>query len=180
MRLRFSVLEPIGMCEKRGIQARLSGDQQCVGVAVVNGMRRHVADARMPMQRVVPTEEGLAVRARILDAAEARREVGPVLHRLELRFRVGVVIRDVRAAVALGDVQIDQQRGHGLGTHAGTPVSVQGQRARQHLVPRHGVGNELLGQLRALAQSDQPAYHAAAEDVQDLRTDESTSTWPAP
>ena len=32
------------MRKERGIQAGLSGDQQCIGVAMVNGVRRHVAD----------------------------------------------------------------------------------------------------------------------------------------
>lgn len=92
MWLRVPVLEPIGMRQERGIQGGLSGDEHGVGVAVVHAVRRHVADARVPVHRVVPREEGLAVRARILDAAEARREVRAIFHRLELRLRVRVVI----------------------------------------------------------------------------------------
>ena len=74
-------------------------------MTVVHAVRRHVADARVPVRGVVPGEEGLAVRARVLDAAEARREVRPIFHGLELRLREGVVIGNVRPAMALGDVQ---------------------------------------------------------------------------
>ena len=167
MRLRLPVLESIGMRKECGVQAGLSGDQQCIGAPVVNGVWRHVADPRMAVHGFVPGKERLAVRACVLDATKASREVGSIFHRLELRLRVGVVVRDVRAAVALGDVQIHQQRGHRLGAHAGTAIGVQRQRARQHIVTCHGLGNELLGQLGALAQGEQPAHHAAAEDVQD-------------
>ncbi len=86
------------MCNERGIEAGLSGDLQRLGMAVVNGVRRHVANARVTVHPVVPGEEGLAVRARILDAAETLREVRPIFHRLELRLRVRVVVRDVWAA----------------------------------------------------------------------------------
>lgn len=44
---------------------------------------------------------------------------------------------------------------------------MQGQLAWLDCVARHGFGDELLSQLGALAQSKQPAHHAAAEDVQD-------------
>ena len=45
MRLRGPVFEPIWMCNERGIEAGLSGDLQRLGMAVVNGVRRHVANA---------------------------------------------------------------------------------------------------------------------------------------
>jgi hypothetical protein len=52
----------------------------------------------MTVLRVVPPEELLAMRPRILDRAEARREVRSVLEGLELRLGIRVVVRDVRPA----------------------------------------------------------------------------------
>lgn len=92
MRLRVPVLEPIGMHKERCIQCGLTRDEHGVGVTVVHAVRRHVADARGAVHGVVPGEEGLAVGARILDAAKARREVRAIFHRLELGLRVRVVV----------------------------------------------------------------------------------------
>ena len=75
------------MSSERHIVGHLAGGEQRLGLAVVNAVWGHVADARVPVHRAVPVEEGLAVRSRILDAAEACREVGPILHRLELCLR---------------------------------------------------------------------------------------------
>ena len=58
-----------------------------VGVAVVDVVRRQQAEAAVPVLGVVPEKERLAMRAGVLDRAEALREVGPVLQGLELRFR---------------------------------------------------------------------------------------------
>ena len=68
----------------------------------------------MAVLAVVPGEECLAMASGIFDAAKALREVGAVFHGLELRFRIGVVIRCVGAAVALGHVQVNQQTATGL------------------------------------------------------------------
>lgn len=94
--------------------------------------------------------KALAVRASVLDAAKECQEVQVVLHRLELGFRVGVVVREMRAAIALGDVQLDQQGGHRLGAHGSTPVRVQREHAALHIAARDRIGDQLLGQLRAL------------------------------
>ena len=61
------------------------------GLSVVNGSRRHQADPAMPVVMVVPIEEGAAELARLDDVAKPVRETRPVLERLKLSFRVGVV-----------------------------------------------------------------------------------------
>src|SRR5688572_12379849 len=94
------------------------------GALVVHGVGRHEADAGMTMLGVVPAKEVLAMRTGVLDRPEARWKVGPVLQRFELRLGVRIVIRDVRTAVRLGDVQIDEQRGHWLGAHARAAISM--------------------------------------------------------
>ena len=74
-----------------------------VRMAAMHGRRCHEADSGVAMLVVVPSEEGLAEPARVLNGFEACREVGLVLQRFELRFRVRIVVADVRPAVALGD-----------------------------------------------------------------------------
>ena len=87
---------------------------------------------------VVSAEEPLAVGSAILDAAEAPGEVGTVLQGLELRLGERVVVRGVRPAVGLGELQIDQQRGDGLRAHAGAAIGVQRQGVRGDVVLRDG------------------------------------------
>ena len=58
------------------------------------------------MLAVVPSKECLTVASGIFDAAKALGEVGSVFHGLELRLRIGVVVGDVGAAVALCHVQV--------------------------------------------------------------------------
>lgn len=64
---------------------------------VVDRGRCHQADARVAMLMVVVLEEDVAEGLRIFEAAEAVREFRPVLEGLELRFREGVVVGNVRS-----------------------------------------------------------------------------------
>ena len=57
MWLGVSVLKPLGVQEERSIQCGLAIDQHGAGVTVVHAVRRHVADARMPVHVVVPRQE---------------------------------------------------------------------------------------------------------------------------
>ena len=75
----------------------------------------------MAVLGVVPSKECLAMAPGVFDAAKALREVAAVFHGLELRLRIGVVIRGVGAAVALGHIKVNQQTGHRLGSH-GSPA----------------------------------------------------------
>jgi hypothetical protein len=70
-----ATFESLGKCQKRAIERGLANLSQRLGVPVMHAVRRHVADARMPVLRVVPSEEGPAVGPRILDATEPRREI---------------------------------------------------------------------------------------------------------
>src|ERR1017187_2141757 len=66
-----------------------------------------------------------------------------------MALREGIVVGDVRAAVGLGDAQIGEQKGHGLGGHGGPPVGVEGELAGDDLVLGTGFGDELAGQFIA-------------------------------
>ncbi len=73
-------------------------------------------------------EEPRAERPGVLDGAEPAGERRAVLEGLEVPFGVGVVVAHVRAAVAAGDADVDEELGDGLGGHRRAPVGVQGQR----------------------------------------------------
>src|SRR5450631_514724 len=94
-----------------GQECRIEGDRALpgnfCGVTAVHVFRGHETDTGMPMHGVVPSEEGLTVSPRILDRAEAVREVRAVLEGLELRFGIRIVVRDVRTAMGFGDIEID-------------------------------------------------------------------------
>ena len=95
------------------------------------------------------------------------RKVGSVLQGFELRLGVRVVIRDVRAAVGLGDVEVDEQRGDGLRSHAGAAIGMKRQRPWRDVFFVHGISDELLGEFGGLSMSDQPADDIPAVDVED-------------
>ena len=95
----------------------------------------------MAMGLVVPPEEPLAMAAGILNAAEAVREIRPILQCFELGLGIGIVIRDIGSAMGLGDIQIDQQGSHRLTAHAGTAVGMQRQRIRRDVVLGHRFGD---------------------------------------
>ena len=56
--------------------------------------------------------------------------------------------------MAFGDVQIYQQRGHRLGSHAGAAIGVQREHAGLDVVAGHRIGDELFGQLGTFALGD--------------------------
>jgi hypothetical protein len=160
-------LESVGVGQEGLVEGGLAEWRACLRRAVVDAVWGHVADARVLMLVVVPGEEGWTVGGRRLEAAEARGEVGPVLHGLELRLRVRVVVGDVRAAVALGTSRSTSKAATGLERMLAAAIGVQRQHAGLDVVPAHGLGDQLLGEFRALALGDEPAHDEAAEDVQD-------------
>jgi len=115
------------------------------GVAVVNVGGGVQAESPVAVVVVVPAEEFLAVRAGGLDRAKPGGERRPVLEGLELRFGVRVVVAHVRAGVGLGDAQVRQQQGDGLGGHRGAAVGVQAELPAGDALFRAGRGDELLG-----------------------------------
>ena len=108
----------------------------------------------MMMVVVVPIEECPAERPRVVDRVEPVGEAGPVLERLELRLRVGVVGRGVGPAVRLQDAEVGEQEGDRLGGHRGAAVGMQRELARLNVVLRAGFGDEALGERRARRSRD--------------------------
>ena len=82
----------------RGIEHNLPALDHGSSVAVMNHGGREKFDPGVAVLVVIPGEKPLTKGAAILDAAKPVREVGPVLQRAEVAFRIGVVIRNIGAA----------------------------------------------------------------------------------
>ena len=91
-RRRTAGREPLGMGRiRRGEHGGALG-HALRGQAEVHVVGREQPEAAVMMFGVVPGEEDVPVGPRILDRAEALREAGAVLQRLELRLRERVVV----------------------------------------------------------------------------------------
>src|SRR5687767_4195484 len=86
-------------------EGSLGADLACG--AVVDRRWGVQSDACVAVDVVVVVEEHGAERAGVLDAAEPPGEGRAVLEGLEVRLAEGVVVADVRAAVASGDAEVD-------------------------------------------------------------------------
>ncbi len=109
--LRGNLDKAVGAAGVSGIQHRLP----LPGLSRVDLLGRQQTDAAVVV--VVPVEEPTAEGAGILDRAEAVGKFGPVFYRLELAFRIGIVVGGVGPGVGLGDGEIGQQVAGGLGDH---------------------------------------------------------------
>jgi len=80
----------------------------------------------MVMFGVVPGKEMLTKGPGVFDAAKPFREFRPVLHCFEMRFRVGIIIADVRPGKAFGDAQVCKQESDRLRSHTAELVNENG------------------------------------------------------
>jgi hypothetical protein len=101
--------EPLRRRGVGGLKNALALGVERLCLAVVHGGRGHQADPGVAVGVVVPVKERAAEPARVLDRVKAVGELGPVLQRLELRLRVGVVSRGVWSAVRLCHAEVGQQ-----------------------------------------------------------------------
>jgi len=98
--------------------------------AIVEHCRRRQANAAVMVPGVAAGEEDLAEAARIVNGAEAVRELGAVLQRFEATLRERAVAGNMWAAVRLGQAPIRQQEGHRLGGHRGAAIGMDGELPR--------------------------------------------------
>ncbi len=159
--------EAFGIGAEGVIEGPLSGGVDIVGLAVVDLVGRHETDPGMVVVLIVPGEEAAAEVLGVLNAAEARGEFGLVFEGLEVGFGERVVVGGVWPAMRLGDAEIGQHQGGGLGFHGAAAVSMEGQLARRHGVLGEGVLEQRLEQDGAFGIGDAPADDPAAEDVED-------------
>ena len=104
------------MGRERGAEHGGSFVAHGLGSAVVDVGGNVQAQAGMAVLVVVPAEESLAVQPGSLDRGEPGGEVRAILQRLELSLAVGVVVRDVRSGVGLGDAEVGAETNIGAGT----------------------------------------------------------------
>ena len=99
-----------------------------------------------PVVVVVPLHKRGHPCPRVGQAGEAIRVGRAVLHGLELRLRIRIVVRHRRAAMRATHAQIDQQLGDRLGGHGRTAISVDRELVRRNALPLAGIGQDLLRQ----------------------------------
>ncbi len=162
-----SVREPFGAAGIGRFEILLSLFDDLPSHPAMQHFRGRQDDPAMMMLLLVPRETALAKVARVLDAAEALQELGPVLERFELALRVRIIVRNVGAIVGFGDAQIRQQQSYRLGGHRGTAVGVDSQIAGHDVLFGACIGDQALGQFGGFAGRHHPAHHVLAEDVQD-------------
>ncbi len=146
---------------------RLAGVIDPLRLPRVHRRRGHVADARVAMLQVVPGKEFLAEGAGLGLGLEALGELGLILERLKVGLGVRVVVAHRGPAMALGDLQIDEQHGHRFRAHGGAAIGVQGQLSREDAFLLAGGGDQLFGEFSTLAPCEHPAHHVAAEHIED-------------
>jgi hypothetical protein len=149
------------------IEGLLSGGMDLVGLSIVDLIRGHEADADVVVVLIVPGEEVAAELPGVFDAAEALWEPGLILQGLEVAFRERIVVGGVGSAVRLGDAEIGEELGGGLGRHGAAAVGMQGELAGRHLVLNDGVVEQRLEQTGVFRIGDAPADDPTAEDVED-------------
>src|SRR5687767_3347225 len=77
--------------------------------AVMNSRWREQSDPTVMMLMVVPLKERTCPHAGIRQAAELGWKVRPIFQRLELRFRIRVVVGNVWSRMGLGHAQVAEQ-----------------------------------------------------------------------
>ena len=145
----------------------LARSKDLFGFAVMDDRRHQQSDSRVMMLVVVVVKKLAAEFSGILNASESIRKLRAVLHRLELRFRVRVVIGNMRSRVALDHAQVTEQQSNGLASHRCSTICVNRQLVTCDFLLPAGFGNQALGQGSTFSMGDHPAHDVAAEDVQD-------------
>ena len=114
---------------------------------------------------VVPVEEPPEPLAGVFQAPEPLRVACTVLHRLELAFGVGIIVADVRTAVALRHPQIAQPLGQAPRAHCRPTIRVERELVSGNLIFFTGDLYQVCGEIFALHRGEQPPHYPAAEDI---------------
>ena|GEM_PF-2614728 len=154
--------EAIGVGAEGVIEGFLAGGVDLVGLAVVDLVGRHQADAQVMMVLVVPVEEGSAKGLGVLDRAEALGYLWLIFEGLEAAFREGVIVGGVGPAVGFGDAQIGEQQGGGLGLHGRSAVGMQGELACRDGMIVDGAFEQGFEKGGALGVGDAPAHRSSS------------------
>ena len=94
---------------------------------------------------IVPVQERMRPLPRIGGAAKAFGIIGPIFHRLELRFGIRVVIRDVRTRVRRGDAEITEELRERLSNHRCAIIGMYGELLADDALLLAGGRNQFFG-----------------------------------
>jgi hypothetical protein len=133
----------------------------------VDDGRREKPERAVLVRVVVPPEEVLPKCARVGDRSESLGKLRTIFERFEVRFGEGIIVRHVRAAMRLGHAEVGQEERDRLALHRGAAVRMKRELPGLNALLRAGLGNEALGERRALVRGEHPADDIAAEDVED-------------
>ena len=106
-------------------QDLLPGCDRLRRLTTMNGCRREQSDPSVMMLMVVPLKERTRPGASIGQTAELGWKARPIFQRLELTFRIRIVVGDVRPRMGLGYTQVGQQLRHAFGRHRTAPIGMQ-------------------------------------------------------
>lgn len=160
-RLRAGAESLVG-CPAGGVERGVSVTVDLVGVPVVHIGGGVHPDSGVPAVVVVGFHELVRELPRLGEGAEPVGEDGQVLHRLEQRLRVGVVLGDVRAGAGLRAAEIGEQGGNGLRRHRRTIVGVH---ELGSVMDSERVQHHLFGEDVVLVGAHDRADDVAGEDV---------------
>ena len=104
---------------------------------------------------------------RILERAEALGKIEPVCERLEVGFRVRVIVRHVRPRMRLRHAEIGEQEGDRLQGHRRAAVGVNRELVGQNALPLAAHRQQTLGERRRFARGDEPPDDVATEHVKE-------------
>jgi hypothetical protein len=122
--LRVLAHEPFGIAGVRRGEGVCAGGPYQLGVSIVDIMGSVPGDAGMTMLLVVPPVERLDMCPGMFEAGEPVREVRPVLQRLELGLRKGIIVGRPWPGVTSFHAQVRQQLGERRTCEAGTSPTV--------------------------------------------------------
>ena len=132
--------------------------------------RRHEFESAMPVMIVVPPHKGRHPLSSFLQGVEGpiHRIVRAVLHRLEERLRVGVVVADGRTSERGTNPQFLKHAEHGGSFHRGAIVRMQNDPGRVTSLglPKHGLFEGVRRMVGGFAGPDLPSDDLPAVEIQ--------------
>ena len=128
--------------------------------------RRQHRNSRMSMFGVVIGHEGARVSQGVLEAAESIGELGRILHGLELRFRVRVIVAHVRATMRSSHRESIQERSDELRGHVGAAIGMHGQSGRNNAMSGDRFRDEFCCDRCIGSPHQSPSDDHATKDIE--------------
>ena len=138
-----------------------------LGERVMHVGGRMQAEPAVMMFRIVPAKEIHALRASVVERAETRGEIRAIRERLELRFRVRVVVRDGGARMRRGHAEVGEQMRDGVRDRRRSAIRMERQLVGADVFAGTTGGDQPLREQHRFARRDHPAHDVATEHIED-------------